>query len=188
MARKSSLLAAAIALLALSLPALAHAAPEITRIPGVTAKLGESISETWSDITLTTSGGLGAITCEKLNLGAVVSRNNGAEFETLGSGKFTSASCKNETRAATVTKFEYGLRSTGAGKVALSFSTVIDIGALECTYVGTNVAGTYAAGGDTLKFSEATGVSSSPPSLCGPTATLDGEDTLEVSGGALALD
>jgi hypothetical protein len=187
--RKSScLLMAAAAALALAIPATASAGPQITRLPGITAKLGEQINLTGSDFTLTSSTLLGKETCEKLNHEGQVQRSNGVEFEIGTNGGFTSVNCTHAGSPMTITKFELGkFFSNLSGDVTWSFLVALDIGAAECTYQGTNVTGTYKVGSDTVSFNEATGIKGTPAPLCG-TATLDAEVTLELGTTPVILD
>lgn len=177
MAKKFSLMLAAIAVIAFAIPAFASAS-EATLPEGTRAPVGTAITGTGNDIILQ-SNLLGTITCEKLNLNGKITKNDGTTIEGSGENSSpTQAGCKNGTKEVKVTSVNLeSLKSSVSGSGTVSFSSVVDVGTLTCTFTGTNVAGSYTPGTDTLSFSSATGVVGSP-AACG-TAKLSGSFTLE---------
>lgn len=181
MAKKLSLLMGALVVLAFAIPAAANAAPGITKSGGTLASVGQEFNLTGNDFTLT-SATVGPVTCKTLDLKGKISKNNGVEFEATGVSAFTASGC-----AFTVTNFELTqIKSTSSGKLTMNFVATIDIDPLECTYTGTNIAGSYTPGSDTIVFSSSSGVTSTPIG-CG-TAKVDGEFTMEIGSTAVILD
>jgi hypothetical protein len=190
MAKKLSLLLAAVAVLAFAIPSMASAA-EATLPAGTLAPVGTEITATGKNVTLNLST-LGNITCATLNLNGKITKNDGTTVE--GSGETsapTQSGCNNGAeRPITVTRTVITrLRASGTGSgtksAVVAFSTVWDFPAgVVCNFTGTNVAGTYVSGTNVLKFANATGISSTGG--CG-TAKLTGEFALEKAGTSTPL-
>ncbi len=177
MAKKLSLLIAAVAVWAIAVPAMASAAPTATA-GGTVVKVGETITATGSDVILTAAT-VGNITCQQINLGAQLTKNNDTEGVAMKSiNQFTYNNCTNKNGAVTITTIELtNLVANVSGSVSAFFVSKIDLGTkLTCTFTGTSVPGGYTAGTDTVTFTGATGVNGG---ACG-TATLDGSFTLEL--------
>ena len=183
MAKKLSLLLAAVAVLAFAVPAFASAAPTLQTPGGEILKTPQAIKGTGTNVTLTSST-LGKIICGSLNLNGTLNVNTvAAGIE--GSGvneKPEQSNCLNGTKSVIVTGVTLtNLKSTVGGTATASFTATVDIAALECTFTGTNIGGTYTNGGNTLSFSEA-GTITSSPAACG-TAKLDASFVLEKANG-----
>ena len=190
MLKKFSLLMVAVAVLAVAVPAMASATElntkstggEATRVP-----LNTVVTGTGSEVTLTSST-LGTIKCKKLNLKGKVTTNNGTTVEASSAAETpVQETCLNGTKAVNVTSVTLTkLFSNTTGTGTVSFTATVDVGPeLECTFTGTNVAGTWTSPSSTLTFTSATGVTSTPPA-CG-TAKLDGVFSLEVGSSAVFL-
>lgn len=186
MAKKFSLLLAAVAVLAFAIPSMASAT-KATLPAGTLAPVGTSIVGTGTDVTLKSSL-LGTITCSTLNLNGSITKNNGTVVEGSGATSApTQSGCKNGTKSVNVTSVVLTkLFSEKESKGTASFEATVDVGSeLVCKFTGTNVAGTFTSGTNVLKFSGATGVTASPAS-CG-TSTLTAEFALEKSGTSESL-
>jgi hypothetical protein len=188
MVKKLSLLMAAMAVLAFAVPALASAKPVVTKSAGVLANTGEKFTGTGSDVILNSST-LSEITCNKLNLVGTLSKNNTSEgVAGASNGEFTAAECRNRTGVFNFTAFRRtSITATGspaANSVLASFEATVDVGATECKFTGTNIAGTFAAGKNTITFTGASGVKGGG---CG-TATLTGTFALEIGTTAVIFD
>jgi hypothetical protein len=189
MAKKLSLLLAAVAVLAFAVPAFASAATPtlVFSEGGALVPTGTQIKGTGTNVVLT-SNLLGEIKCEKLNLlgtlevnsltAGIEGKNTNAEGE-----KPETSNCKNGTKSVVVTNVTLtSLKSTVGGAATASFTAKVDVGTeLVCNYTGTNVPGTYLNGGSTITFSGASGITATPPA-CG-TNKLDGAFVLETSAG-----
>lgn len=178
MARKLSLLMAAVAVLALAIPALARAASTTTDAFGHSLPVGSI--ERWTNIgpKKITSTILGTIECETLTANTELKTNSGGTVTSTSGGEFTAANCINKGNPVTVTSFNVtDTLSTVSGKISESFSSVIDVAGLTCTFTGTSIPGTYSVGGSEITFSKAGTVDGSPAG-CG-NATLDATTTLE---------
>jgi hypothetical protein len=188
MAKKLSLMLAAVAALAFAIPSIASAS-EATLPAGTRAPVGTVIVGTGSDIILQSSL-LGKITCSTLNLNGEITVNNGTTVEGKGENVSpTQTGCVNGSKAVTVTEVEITrLFSNTSGTGSVSFTSKVDIGSeLKCTFTGTNVDFTYTSGTDTITFTNAAGVTGTP-GACG-TAKLTASFTLESpTGVALILD
>ena len=193
MAKKFSLLLAAVAVLAFAVPSMASAAKTATLTEGgVKVAVGATVVGTGTDVTLT-SNLLGPITCEKITLIGKVTKNNTGEVEGAGvPEKPGQTGCKNNANPVVVTSVTLkNLFAEEANNAKASFSATIDIGTgaaeIECTFTGTNVPAEYTAGTDTVNFLTATVIIGSP-AKCG-NAKLTASFTLETANGAqLILD
>jgi hypothetical protein len=187
MAKKFSLMLAAVAVLAFAIPSIASAT-EATLPAGTRAPLGTQIVETGNDVILQSTL-LGKITCSTLNLNGEITKNDGTTVE--GSGENfapTQSGCVFGEKAVIITHISTKLFSNEKGKGIFSFTTLVNIGSeIKCTFTGTNVPFTFTSGTDTISFSSAGGISGIPPA-CG-TLKLTASFTLEsTTGVALILD
>ncbi len=177
MAKKLSLLMAAVAVLVFAVPAMASAAPTATNSKtGEVLKPGTAVTATGTDVTLTFAT-IGNLTCGHLNFTGTLTKNNDTEgVESESINQFTSAECTNKNGAVNFTEIRIHTTITASGTVKITIKFVFDLGGLTCTFNGTNVAGAYSPGTDTITFTEATGLNGG---ACG-TAKLDGSFTMEV--------
>lgn len=187
MAKKLSLLLAAVAVLAFAIPTVAGAAT--LESGGSVVPVGTKI--TGKSTNAVTQTGLGKLSCKEVVLLGKVTTNSGGTVEGVGTGEATGTTCNVEGTAVEVTNIVLSnIKSnatTGTGKGTASFSfksTLPVVGA--CTFTGTNAPGTYSTTTMTniLKIEKATLTAS--PSACGP-ANLSGEFALTLTeGGAKA--
>ncbi len=187
MAKKFSLLMAAVAVFAFAIPALASATPTLTKnasdppagsIPTGTVIKGTAVTTGTIGTPKLTSTILGTIECNSLAITGTLTTNSGGTVTGTSGGLFTSANCTNKGNPVTVTKIEVtDLLSTVSGKGTASFTSTIDVAGLNCVFTGTSIPFTYTVGGDIIKFEKAGTVDGSPAG-CG-NATLDAEFTLE---------
>jgi hypothetical protein len=196
MAKKLSLMLAAVAVLAFAVPSIASAS-EATLPAGTRAPVGTKIVGTGTDVILQSSL-LGKITCSTLNLNGEITKNDGTTVEGSGANVSpTQSGCVNGEKAVNVTEVEVTkLFSTTTEnekheKVltsTASFVAHVDVGPeLKCVFTGTNVPFTFTSGTDTITFTSAAGVVG-VPAACG-TAKLTASFTLEsTTGVALILD
>lgn len=185
MIKKFTLLPAAVAVLAFAVPSLASAS-KVTLPAGTLAPVGTAIKTTGSDI-IQKSNTLGALTCSLLNLNGQITKNDGSTVEAAGTTTTPEQSgCVNGTKSIIFTSIEITkLISTVSGSGTMSYVAKEDIGTLACTFTGTSVPFTYTVGGSAIKFTEATGITSSP-AACG-TIKLTGEFKLEKTGTSTAM-
>jgi hypothetical protein len=193
MVKKFSMLLAAVAVLAIAVPAMANATELNTKSTGgagTRVPVNTVVTGTGANISLTSST-LGTINCKKLNLKGKVTVNNGTTVEASNAGEAPEQeTCLNGTKPVNVTNVTLTkLFSNETGKGTASFTAVVDIknpeSELKCTFTGTNVPGTWTSPSSTITFSSAAGVTSTP-AACG-TAKLDGAFTLEVGSSAVFL-
>lgn len=189
MAKKLSLLLAAVAVLAFAIPSMASAAG-LTSKAGTLAPVGTEITGTGTSINLKSST-LGNIICKSIILKGKITENNGTSFAGSGVAETPKTEeCLNGAKVVNVTSVSLtNLHSTTAAHGVVSFTATVDVGAeLECTFTGKEIKGKYTVGGSALEFTEAesTGITSSPPA-CG-TAKLIGNFPLEIGATAVILD
>ncbi len=180
MARKFSLLTAAIAVLALAIPAMASATPTTTDAHTFPSSLpvGTLISTTSTVPPKFTSSILGTIECSSLSMLGELKVNSGGTVTTSSGGKFTSSGCTNNGNPVTVTSFNVtDLSSTVSGKGTTSFTSIIDLGGITCRYTATSIPFTYEVGGSNITFNKAGTIDGSPAG-CG-TGTFDATLTVE---------
>jgi hypothetical protein len=189
-AKKLSMLFAAVAVLAFAIPAMASAAESTLTEAGTPVAVGKVLVGTNIGNVNLTSSALGTISCKKLTLKATVKKNEKNNVEAGGENASPPVEdCTNGTKTVVVTKVTLNkLASTADQVVTATFVATLDIGPeLECTFTGTNVEGDYKTGTDIITFKEAAGIVGSPI-LCG-TAKLDGEFTIETENGvSIILD
>jgi hypothetical protein len=186
MAKKLSLLLAAVAVFAFAIPAMANAAVGLTQ-GGSLVKFGTEIEGVSTNAVTTSS--IGNVACEKVTLSGTITKNSKeAGVAGEGNGKSSTSKCFFKgTTAISITNIKLISISSGPtedlnGKVSFSFEA--DLPGLTCKYTGTNVSGTISTGGVvTLKEAPLT-VS---PAACG-TAKLDGDFTLTAGGSGVTVD
>jgi hypothetical protein len=186
MFKKLTLLLAAVAVVAFAVPSLASAS-SITSSAGKLTPVGTKITATGTNITQTTST-LGAITCKKLTFNFTVVKNASSTFEGEGTNSNPATeSCMNGMRTLVFTSFDVSkLLSTTSGSGTVNIKAIEDLAGITCTLIGTSVPFTYTPGSNTIVFSSATGITSSP-AACG-TEKLDGSFALEIGGTPVILD
>jgi hypothetical protein len=187
MAKKLSLLLAAVAVAALAVPVTANAS-SITSSAGKLAPVGTTLTATGTDVNIT-SAILGSITCSTLTLDVTLDLNSGSTFTaTEGPELPAQSGCVTNGRPFLITGVEVThLVSTTSGTGTSSFILGLEIFTspkVHCTFTGTKVPFTYVVGSDTIAFSNAAGVSGGP---CG-TAKLDGTFTIEIGDTSVILD
>jgi hypothetical protein len=192
MVKRFGVLLAALAIIAIAVPAMAGA-HAVTKAKKVLAPVGNVLTLTGNDVTIT-SAVLGPITCERLDGTATLTKNNGAEWEAAGAAVAPppQVGCANGARVVNVTSLEISkIRAAGA-ETWMNFKLTLDINAaqvVECTYVGNAVPFTYVAGEEganrgVITFNKAAGVAGG---ACGA-ATLDGTFLVEIGAVAVILD
>jgi hypothetical protein len=189
MAKKFSLLLAAVAVLAFAIPAMANAAT--LKEGSSLVPTGTEIFGTGTDVTLT-SNLLSTITCEKLTLKGKVTDNGGTSGTVIGSGTTTSpgqTNCKNGTKPVVVNSVALSkLFVESTTKAYATFSASVTIGkspetVLNCTFEGTEIPGTFTSGTGNVKFTAGSTFNvKGTPSACG-NAKLSGEFKLETTNG-----
>jgi hypothetical protein len=187
MAKKLTLLIAAVAVLAFMVPAMASAAAPLTESGGtVVVPVGSAIIATSTNVRINTS--LGTLSCKK-----VVFKNNVSANEVTG-GKtraeatsletFTAQECEVEGIKAPVEKLRVpnlqtgtalGL-PTGNGTATISFTALLP-GPLDCLYTGTNVPFHYLTTTLTNSIKFFSVALTGSPTACG-SATFSGEFAL----------
>ena len=192
MAKKLSLLLAAVAVLAIAIPAMANAAVPLTS-GGAKVEIGTAITGTSTNAK--TETGIGLLTCKSVVLKGTVTKNEAVAGETLaegaGSGEFTGSECevegtKEPVEKITLTNIKTGTKAgftTGNGSASFSFQATLPVVGV-CKFTGTNVPGTYSTTEMTNKLTITKGSLSASPSACGP-ARLTGDFFLtKTTGGA----
>jgi hypothetical protein len=201
MAKKLSLLLAAVAVLAVAVPAMANAA--VPTLRGVTTHSPiaittppETIRGTGTNVEIH-SPLLGSIKCSTITLEGTLTVNdmtNGITGSNTGQASPPTTDCTNGTNTVNVTNVKLtDLKSSHTeevevekvkktvGVVEASFTAEVDVGTKVCTFTGTNVKTTYSSGATSLSFSGATGITGAP-SACGATGnTLTGSFLLELA-------
>lgn len=185
MIKKLTLLAAAVAVVALAVPAMAGAS-QLTMPAGTTVPVETKITGTSTNAVTTTS--IGELKCAKVVLNGEVTKNNGTEVAGVGIGTGTTTTCTDEGASINITNVtltSLASSTSGSGTAAFSFQADLPVVG-TCTYTATAAPFTYVSGANPaeLKFTKATLTAS--PSACG-TAKLDGEFKLETTGTEEAL-
>jgi hypothetical protein len=189
MAKKFSMLLAAVAVIAFAVPSFANAETGLTETAGTFIPVGTKVEATNIGAVTTTSTKTGNIKCEEVTVTGEVAVDSAAEVKisptsdgvehnfakkcSVPSGaevkvtsiKITEISTKGEVKSGSVKK----------GKFVVSF--VIDVGTATCTYTTSAGEGTYVAGSDVMSVAEAP-LTVSPAAACGSSAKLDGEFTV----------
>ena len=185
MAKKLSLLLAAVAVLAVAVPAMANAT-----VPTLRGKVTHTpISVTGSPVirgtgtnVIITSEQLGEIKCSTLTLEGKLTVNdmtNGITGSNTGQVSPPTTDCTNGTNTVIVEEVKLtDLKSTVGGVVTASFTSKVKVGTRKCEFNGTSVTGSYVTGGTSLVFTKAAGVVG-VPEACGE-GTLDGSFELEL--------
>lgn len=180
MAKKFSLLIAAVAVLAMAIPALASATT--VTVGGSTAPTGAVLSGT-STNTVTTTEALGSLTCGTVGIAAKLTENSGGKVAATGSGEGSTSTCKNGKKEITITDatlLELHSTSPTSGTVKLAFKADLP-GGILCEFSGT-VAATFTAGMSSLHIS-----GSLAGGACG-SSSITGDYALTSTGGSVVLD
>lgn len=184
MAKKFSLLLAAVAVVALAVPAFASAAA-ITDGSGNLLANGTLITGTSTNATTVTS--LGTLTCETVNVKGEITTNNGSTVEGNSSGESETSNCKLGKKTIAITDITLTrLHAEGSSKTGLiSVTFVADLPELTCHFAATNLPFTYNSTTVTITNGDLEGT----PEACEP-GTLNGSFviTQTVGGGAVVLD
>lgn len=182
MAKKFSLLLAAIAVVAFAVPAFASAAPEVT-VGGARAPLGTEINGTSNNTITKTS--IGNLTCATVEISGEITANTGSTVAGVASGPASTATCFYKgTTPITIddpTLLSLHSGTAGSGTVGLTFEATLP--SLTCHYSGTAVPFTYSSGGNSLNLK---GALKASPAGCG-TATIEGTYTVTSPSGAVVL-
>jgi hypothetical protein len=188
MAKKLSLLLAAVAVLAFAVPAFASAATGLTE-SGKLVPVGTNIVGTNVGNVITTSTKTGNITCGTVTVTAKVTANSSAKVTAAGNEATTTASSCTVAGGgvANVSKINLSSLETtggGTGTAVLSFQVELP-GGVICKYSTPGGTGTYnpsetAEGGNVITLSEVP--LSVTPAACGTTAKLDGKFKMETDG------
>lgn len=180
MAKKLSLLLAAVAVVALTVPAFASAL-ELT-IGGAKAKPGDAINGVSTNTITKTS--IGNLTCATVEVFGEVTKNEATLVEGKGlegvPAETTTCFYKGTTPITIDDPTLLNLKTTELGKGTASLTFEATLPELTCHYSGTAVPFTYAATSDVIHLK---GSLKSNPVGCG-TATIEGTFTLEGAGGA----
>jgi len=187
MAKKFSLLLAAVAVVALAVPAFASAAA-VTDGSGNLLGKGTKISGTSTNATTLTS--LGLLTCATVKVNGELTANSGGTVEGVGVGAGETSTCRLGKKEISITDITLtSLKSTGTshtGTIGVTFEA--DLPELHCHFKSpaAGLPFSYSAGGNTLTISE--GNLEGTPEACEP-GTLNGTFTIsQTGGGAVVLD
>jgi hypothetical protein len=185
MAKKISLLLAAVAVIAFAVPAMASASTGLTSPAGTFLPVNTAIRGTNVGAPTVTSSKFGTLKCEAVELNGKITKNNETEgAEGVGSGANTATSCtlpggaSFKVKNIELTSVKSLMAETEEGHAAFSF-TATEL-PQECIFSATNAKFTYVTNTDVIKFTSVpltvTGVN------CG-TATFDASFTLETTAG-----
>lgn len=179
MTRKLGMLLAAVAVVALSVPAFAAANPTLTHEDNtgafVTAPLGSGILGTSTNTVTKTS--IGNLTCATVEVTAELTHNTTGTVAAEGSGPANTATCffKGTTPITIDDATLLSLHSSESGKGTASLTFEATLPGLTCHYSGAAVPFTYPATGDTIVLK---GTLKASPLGCG-TASIEGTYTLQ---------
>jgi hypothetical protein len=176
MAKKFSLLMAAIAIVAFAVPTFASANAKVTDPANVLLAPGKLIEAT-NVGNVTTQTSLGVLTCPTVTVTGELTANTGTTYKGIGIGQGTSSACTVGGKPLTITDItliELHSGTTLAGTINVKF--VGDLpGGVVCTFSSPNMP--YAVTGtDTIKITNGD-LAASPPA-CEP-GLLTGTFTLE---------
>jgi hypothetical protein len=178
MAKKFSLLLAAVAVVAFAVPSMASAA----QITGVGVG-GHVVGRSNDTFTFTS---IGTLECEEVVIEGEITANSGGTVAANGIGTGETFNCFSEGEPILITDATLlNLHTTGPanGTVGLTFEADLPVVG-TCHYGGT-VALTYVSGSDELHIE---GPLTASPAACG-TAEIEGDFTIEkAGGGAVVLD
>jgi hypothetical protein len=189
MAKKISLLLAAIAVIAFAVPAMASATTGLTSPAGTLVPVNTAIRGTNVGTPIVTSSKFGELKCSTVELNGKITKNNATEgAEGVGSGTSTASSCtlpgggSFKVKNIELTSVKSPASTPEEGTASFKF-TAFEL-PQECTFTATNDKATYVANTDSLKLEKAaltvTGTN------CG-TATFDGTFTLETTAAAAII-
>lgn len=185
MAKKFSVLLAAVAVLAFAVPAFASASTGLTMPEGTFIPTGTVITGTNIGTVTTTSEKLGSITCENVMVAAELTVNSAAEVKAgeASPSEQTATTCFRagaEVKVFGIQLKELQTNGGGTGKASAAFKVELTPGGTVCTFEGTNDVGTYVPGTDKIKIEK--GALTVSPLACGKSASLDGEFTMTTKG------
>jgi len=186
MAKKLSLLLAAIAVVAFAVPAFASAAPAVTE-GGALVEPGALIQGT-NIGAVTTETSLGKLSCNTVTLTGELTNNSGSTVRGIGVGQGSASTCNVGGKSITITDITLGeLHSATVGSGTINVTFVADLpNNVTCHFESPNMPFTYTSGGDVVKVVK--GDLKGTPAACEP-GLLSGEFTIETDGGgALVLD
>jgi hypothetical protein len=190
MAKKFSLLVAAMALVAFAIPAFANAdaitQPAKTLVPVGTTVVGVSTNVE------TTNTPVGTLKCKKVTIGAILTKNNGTEVaasddEKAGANSAESCTAGGEpltVDSPTLTSLTAGAKA-GTTFVTLDFTATAGV---TCSYTNvsaTSVPFTYTAGTSTIHIA---GKLKDPAHAFCLEPEIHGDFALTVGGAAVVLD
>ncbi len=185
MAKKLSLLMAAVAVLAFAVPAFANAAPAVTSAKNVLAKSGSGT--TGSTLVATSSNvqtesSLGLLKCEKVVVTAWLTENTGSKV--LASHDATGNSTTNCTAgSAKVSITDPTVTTLTATSTSKTVSLDFTLPELGCTFTGI-VPFNYTSGGSSIHIEGSLTTSAA----CGSSAKVKGDLTIRIGPSPVILD
>jgi hypothetical protein len=189
MAKKISLLLAAVAVIAFAVPALASATTGLTSPAGTLVPVNTAFRGTNVGAPVLTSSKFGELKCAAVVLNGKITKNNESEgAEGVGSGESTASSCTLpggglfKVKNLELINIKSSASEKEEGRVSFKF-TAFEL-PQECTFSATNDKFTYVTNSDVKTLLKApltvTGTN------CG-TATLDSSFTLETTAKAAVI-
>lgn len=179
MAKKFSLLMAAVAVLAVAIPAMASAG-SVTSKAGTFAPVGTVLTGVSTNAVTTTT--IGNLTCKEVKVTGKITKNSEAEgVAGTGTGEGTSSTCfiggstPITVEDITLTSIQSLKGETPNGKAGFVFKAKLP--GLTCTYTASAAPFSYVTNSDKITFTKAPLTAS--PSACG-SATLDADFTLTI--------
>jgi hypothetical protein len=189
MAKKLSLLMAAVAVLAFAIPAFANAAPAVTLGGGEKELAPAGPGETGSTLVGTstnvvTSSSLGLLKCEHVEVTAWLTKNSGTEVEASHDPGETNKATNCFAGKIPVSITDPTLTTLIATATTKTVSLDFTLPELGCTFSGT-VPFTYTPGGNSIHIQ-----GSLTPSVkaCGESAEINGDFTVAIGGTDVILD
>lgn len=185
MARKLSSLLTVLTVtvgVAVAVPALAIAAPEVT-INGARAAMGDPINGVSTNTVFKTS--IGNFTCATVEFEGEITGNNGTTFEIEAVSLMKTATCffKGTTPITVHDPTLLSLHSNVPGSGTIGFTFDMTFAKTTCHYSSTSIPFEYSATGDSLQIK---GGLVASPSGCG-SASIEGTYELIAPGGAVVL-
>lgn len=186
MGRRLTLLAIMASLATLAAPALAAAAPAITRPAGILVPKEFEITGTSTNTKVKTP--LGTIGCGKFTTHAVIEENTGTKVRSGAGPAGTATECSLSGMAVQVTKLQLrDLISLVAGSGSVSLTFEVDLPLLTCHFEGDAIPFTYAAGGAAIQVN---GALLAKPMACQGMvgASIEGTWSIETAAGPVTWD
>jgi hypothetical protein len=194
MAKKLSLLLAAMAVIAFAVPAFANA-DAVTMSKGVLAPVTNAEKTGPADATITgistntetTNTPFGTLKCKEVMVSGWLTKNNGTEVSAVddpGEGNSTKECTvgTTELKIDNPTLISLSASTKGGTTVGLSFTATA--AGLSCTYTGAAVPFTYTAGGSSIHIA---GVLKGSEAFCA-NPEIHGDFALSITGAAVILD